>query len=229
MNDRPVLLVHGLASSFEHNWRATGWVDILADEGRTVIGLDLPGHGANSAQDPVRTGRAAAVLAAIGDHGKVDAVGFSAGAHALLAAAVAAPGRFGKIALLGVGDNSLRPGAGVGAGIAAGLDSDTEPDDPTVRLLWRLAASAGNDRRAVARYLRAPHPPLELSGLAAVDVPVLLVLGDRDFARPADQLLAALPDTRLVTLRGVDHLGTPSDFGCIDAVTTFLAGSPHRL
>jgi len=31
-----------------------------------------------------------------------------------------------------------------------------------------------------------------------------------------------------VTLRGVDHFGTPSDFGSIDAVTRFLAGSPHR-
>jgi pimeloyl-ACP methyl ester carboxylesterase len=229
MNDRPVLLVHGLASSFEHNWRATGWVDILADEGRTVIGLDLPGHGANSAQDPAATGRAAAVLAAIGDHATVDAVGFSAGAHALLVAAVAAPGRFGKIALLGAGDGSLRPGGGEGPGIVAGLESDTEPDDPTARVLWRLAATAGNDRRAVARYLRAPHLAIAVADLAAVDVPVLLVLGDRDFARPADQLLSALPDARLVTLRGVDHFGTPSNFGCIDAVTTFLAGSPHRV
>ena len=223
MNDHPVLLVHGLASSFEHNWRATGWVDILADQGRTVLGLDLPGHGANRDQDPARTPGAAAVLAAIGDHAPVDAVGFSAGGRALLAAAAAAPGRFRKIALLGVGDGVARAGDD-GAGMAAALESDTEPDDPTLRVLWRLAATAGNDRRAVARYLRAPQPAVAPAELAAIDAPVLLVLGDRDFAGPADQLLAALPDARLVTLRGVDHFGTPSDFGCIDAVTTFLAG-----
>jgi pimeloyl-ACP methyl ester carboxylesterase len=76
MSDHPILLVHGLASSFEHNWQATGWVDILADEGRTVIGVDLPGHGANSAQDPAGISPAAAVLAAIGDCAQVDAVGF---------------------------------------------------------------------------------------------------------------------------------------------------------
>jgi pimeloyl-ACP methyl ester carboxylesterase len=150
-------------------------------------------------------------------------VGFSAGGRALLAAAAAAPGRFRKIALLGVGDGGARSGDD-GAAMATMFESDAEPDDPTAAVLWRLAGTAGNDRRAVARYLRAPHPAVALADLAVVDGPVLLVLGDRDFAGPADQLLAALPHAELVTLRGVDHFGTPSDFGCIDAVTRFLAG-----
>jgi len=225
MSDHPILLVHGLASSFEHNWQATGWVDILADQGRTVIGVDLPGHGANCAQDPAGISPAAAVLAAIGDRAQVDAVGFSAGGHALLAAAASAPRRFGKIALLGVGDRPARADGGADtARMVAGLEADAEPDDQVARVIWRLAATAGNDRRAVAGYLRAPHPALPLAGLAAIDAPVLVVLGDRDFAGPADQLLAALPNARLVTLRGVDHFGTPSDYGCIGAVTGFLAG-----
>ena len=225
MSDHPILLVHGLASSFEHNWQATGWVDILADQGRTVIGVDLPGHGANCAQDPAGISPAAAVLAAIGDRAQVDAVGFSAGGHALLAAAASAPRRFGKIALLGVGDRPARADGGADtARMVAGLKADAEPDDQVARVIWRLAATAGNDRRAVAGYLRAPHPALPLAGLAAIDAPVLVVLGDRDFAGPADQLLAALPNARLVTLRGVDHFGTPSDYGCIEAVTGFLAG-----
>ena len=225
MSDHPILLVHGLASSFEHNWQATGWVDILADQGRTVIGVDLPGHGANCAQDPAGISPAAAVLAAIGDRAQVDAVGFSAGGHALLAAAASAPRRFGKVALLGVGDRPARADGGADtARMVAGLKADAEPDDQVARVIWRLAATAGNDRRAVAGYLRAPHPARPLAGLAASDAPVLVVLGDRDFAGPADQLLAALPNARLVTLRGVDHFGTPSDYGCIEAVTGFLAG-----
>ena len=60
MNGHPLLLVHGLASSFEHNWRTTGWVDILGEEGREIIGVDLPGHGTSSAQDPARVSPAAA-------------------------------------------------------------------------------------------------------------------------------------------------------------------------
>ena len=180
MSDHPILLVHGLASSFEHNWRATGWVDILADEGRTVIGVDLPGHGANSAQDPAGISPGAAVLAAIGDRAQVDAVGFSAGGHALLAAAASAPRRFRKIAVLGVGDGPARADGGdEAARMAAGLEADTEPDDQMARVIWRLAATAGNDRRAVAGYLRAPHPVTRPADLAAIDGTVLVVLGDQ--------------------------------------------------
>jgi pimeloyl-ACP methyl ester carboxylesterase len=217
-----VLLIHGLASSFEHNWRATGWVDILQDEGRHVIGVDLPGHGTKTGQDPRSITPAEAVLAVARDRPQVDAAGFSAGGHALLAAAASAAHRFRRIAVLGVGDP--KP-AGQAAGIiAAGLESADEPDNQMARIIWRLAGSAGNDRHAVAAYFRAHPPAVTLDDLARINVPVLVVLGDRDGAGPADELARALPDARLVTLRGVDHFATPSDYACIEAVTSFFAG-----
>jgi hypothetical protein len=55
---------------------------------------------------------------------------------------------------------------------------------------------------------------------------VLVVLGDRDFAGPADPLVQALPNATLVTLKGVDHLATPTDFGFIDATLEFLDALP---
>ena len=51
---------------------------------------------------------------------------------------------------------------------------------------------------------------------------MLVVLGDQDPAGPGDGLVAALPGARLVTLRGVDHVGTPSDVRCMLAVLDFL-------
>ena len=57
-------------------------------------------------------------------------------------------------------------------------------------------------------------------------VPVQVVLGDRDFAAPADLLVEALPDATHVTLRGVDHFATPRDFGFIDAALGFLDAQP---
>jgi hypothetical protein len=50
----------------------------------------------------------------------------------------------------------------------------------------------------------------------------LVVLGDRDWVGPADRLMAALPSASLVSLSGVDHFATPSDFGAIDATVKFL-------
>src|SRR4029077_8526920 len=44
----------------------------------------------------------------------------------------------------------------------------------------------------------------------------------QDPAGPGDGLVAALPDARLVTLRGVDHFGTPGDVRCMQAVLDFL-------
>jgi len=53
-----------------------------------------------------------------------------------------------------------------------------------------------------------------------------VVFGDKDFIGSADRLVAALPSVQLVPLAGVDHFATPSDFGAIDAVITFLDVPP---
>jgi hypothetical protein len=52
------------------------------------------------------------------------------------------------------------------------------------------------------------------------------VLGDKDFAGPADPLMAALPNARLVTLRNTDHFATPGSFAFIDAALEFLGALP---
>ena len=62
--------------------------------------------------------------------------------------------------------------------------------------------------------------------LARVQCPVLVILGDRDFAGPAEPLVDALPDARLVTLRGIDHFQSTRDFACIDAALEFIDAVP---
>jgi pimeloyl-ACP methyl ester carboxylesterase len=73
--------------------------------------------------------------------------------------------------------------------------------------------------------MRSPRPVLTPERLAKVELPVLVVIGDKDFAGPGEPLAEALPDARLVTLRNVDHFATPKDFGCLDAVLDFLGAS----
>ncbi len=221
-----MVLIHGFASSFDHNWRRTGWVDLLADMGRPVIPVDLLGHGtAPAPTDPAAYRRVGdLVLDALPADGPVDAVGFSAGAGILLRLAAAHPTRFTRLAVLGAGDNLLEPDGGEGRALADALDGPGgDGDDIRVALFLRLARSAGNDPAALAAFLRRPQAPLDPADLARVGAPVLVVLGDADHLVPgAPRLLDALPQAQLVTLRGVDHFATPGDFGAVEAVLAFL-------
>ncbi len=223
---RPVLLVHGFASSFERNWREPGWVDLLVESGRTVIELDLPGHG-NAASKPHQpeayADMAEAVAAAIPEGETVDAVGFSLGAALLLEAATSRPHRFGRIVVGGVGENLLgaEDNEAAARAVETGVPADEDPG--AARALATLARAPGNDPAALAACLRRPRRPLTREQLGRLHRPVLVVLGSRDFAGPAQPLVDALPDARLVTLAGVDHFATPRDFRFLDAALRFLA------
>jgi pimeloyl-ACP methyl ester carboxylesterase len=217
-----VLLVHGFASSAEHNWRHPGWLDLLADCGRETIAVDLPGHGtAPKPADPAGyQGVEAHVAAAVEGREPVDAIGFSAGAHVLLRLAADQPGTFRRLALLGIGRGALEPADP--EPIVAALTSEPDPENVTGMVFRRLADGLGNDRAALIAFLRRPQRPLTPADLARITTQVLVVLGEQDPAGPGDGLVAALPDARLVTLRGVDHFGTPADVRCMQAVLGFL-------
>jgi pimeloyl-ACP methyl ester carboxylesterase len=223
--DPPVLLVHGFASSAEHNWRHPGWLDLLADCGRETIAVDLPGHGtAPKPADPAGYQEVEAhVAAAVQGREPLDAIGFSAGAQVLLRLAADQPGTFRRLALLGIGRGALEPADP--EPIVAALTSEPNPENVTGMVFRRLADGLGNDRAALIAFLRRPQRPLTPADLARITTQVLVVLGDQDPAgtlTPGDGLVAALPDARLVTLRGVDHFGTPADVRCMQAVLGFL-------
>jgi pimeloyl-ACP methyl ester carboxylesterase len=223
--DPPVLLVHGFASSAEHNWRRPGWLDLLADCGRETIAVDLPGHGtAPKPADPAGYQKVEAhVAAAVQGREPLDAIGFSAGAHVLLRLAADQPGTFRRLALLGIGRGVLEPADP--EPIVAALTSEPDPENMTGMVFRRLADGLGNDRAALIAFLRRPQRPLTPADLARITTQVLVVLGDQDPAgtlTSGDGLVAALPDARLVTLRGVDHFGTPADVRCMQAVLGFL-------
>lgn len=220
----PVVLVHGMASSFDLNWRRTGLADLLADAGREVVPVDLLGHGSAPApHDPAAYADLTARVVEVLPDGPVDAVGFSLGAHVLLEAARDEPGRFGRLVLGGVGDTLLGPQDR--EPLARALEAGDPGAPGILGLFVRLAEGSGTDPLALAALLRRPTAPLTTADLARVACPVLLVLGDRDHAWPADQLAAAFPDARIKALKGVDHFATPTDFGFLDATLDFLGAA----
>jgi pimeloyl-ACP methyl ester carboxylesterase len=217
-----LILIHGFASSFEHNWRRTGWVDILADFGCDVPAIDLPGHGSSiRSSSPVAYEDVEGQLFdMIPRSPAICAVGFSVGANLLLRMAIAHPDAFAKIALLGIGDmifESDDPSRMVQA-----LIGPEEPEDIQARLFRGMASSSGNDPYALAAFLQRSQHPLQEDQLSKVKCPVLVVLGDRDMSKSADRLVAALPSATFTSLAGVDHFATTSDFAAIDAVMRFF-------
>lgn len=222
----PVALVHGFATSTARTWGETGWLDLLADVGRQVIGIDLLGHGeAPKPHDPeAYAALEQLVLDQLPDE-PVDAVGFSLGARTLLVLAGEHPERFHRLVVAGVGANLFRHD-GSSALLADALEGKGDDQSPVVQYFRGLAAQPGNDPLALAACMRREAAPLTDEGLARITCPVLVVIGDRDFAGPADPLVERLADPTLVVLKGVDHFATPKDFGFLDAGLEFLGAQP---
>lgn len=218
----PVVLVHGFGTSFQLTWVANGWVDLLGDEGREVIGVDLLGHGTaprphdESAYDDL----GARVVEALPADGQVDAIGFSLGAKTLLKVVAAHPDRFRSLIVAGVGANLFRVDdmSAVVQAVRTGEDGDI----PALGYFSGLAQLPGNDREALAACMANGGGRVSADELAAVTCPVLVVLGEYDFVQSADQLIDALVDSRLVTLPRTDHARTPKSFEFIDAALDFL-------
>lgn len=225
------MLVHGWGGSFATTWERSGFTALLDDAGRTVIGVDLLGHGtAPKPHDPdayadLGSRVVEAVEAAGAD--EVDAVGFSLGALTLLRLAVERPGMFRRLVLAGIGRNVFEHDPEQTARIVAAIESGGDTDDNRARLFAQYAVQPGNDPVALAAIMRrAAVTRLTDGDLAAVGCPVLVAVGDQDFVLPADRLVDALPDARFVTLRRTDHFATPESFDFIDATLEFLDAIP---
>jgi len=219
----PVVLVHGWGGSFATTWQAPGWEALLQDAGRTVIGVDLLGHGtAPKPHDPADyADLTARIVDALPTDGPVDAIGFSMGAMTLLELAINSPERFGRLVVAGIGKNVFVDDPERRQVIIDAVEGRAT-DDNVGRLFSQYANQPGNDPVALAAVMRRTGERLTKERLAAVTMPVLVALGDKDFAGPADPLVDALPDARLVTLKGVDHFATPESFAFIDAALEFL-------
>jgi pimeloyl-ACP methyl ester carboxylesterase len=203
-------------------------VDLLTEAGREVIALDLLGHGsADKPHDPSAYSDLEGCVESVLPSGRiVDAIGFSMGAQLLLAVASRTPERFGRLVVGGVGANVFSH-ADFDPVARAVERGDGGADDASVaRAFAQFATAPGNDPKALAACLRGRRATIDPAQLAGLTRPVLVVLGDRDFAGPATPLLDALPDGTLVTLRGADHFGTPKDFRFLDSALEFLEAVP---
>lgn len=223
------MLVHGWGGSFESTWQRNGFTALLEDGGKNAIGVDLLGHGtAPKPHEPEAYGDLTErVVDALPDE-PVAAIGFSLGAITLLRAAIRHPERFDRIVLAGIGKNVFDRDHSGATQIADGLQALIDGADPaslpqSARLFAQYAQQPGNDLHALLAVMRRPAGfEIDVDGLKAVTCPVLVVIGDQDFAAPGDELADAFPDGRCVTLPKTDHFATTESFGFFDAALEFV-------
>ncbi len=224
----PVILVHGWGGSYDTTWATTPLVPLLEDAGRSIVGVDLLGHGtAPKPHDPeAYLDLTARIEDVLGDE-PVDAVGFSLGAMTLLRLACRRPSAFRRLVLAGIGENVLREEDDNAVdGIIAALNGSGDSANVTAQAFRNYADRPGNDLVALSACMRRGRVRLTSEELANVTCPVLVVIGEHDFAGPGEPLAAAMPNAQLQVLRRVDHFATPEAFGFIDATLEFLDAIP---
>jgi len=221
--DRPVILINGMGSNFDSLWRRNGWVDKLEAAGRTVIGVDLPGHGAS--KDAAGRDAADLLLDEAAKHSSVDAIGFSAGAWALLLAASEQPDLFERIAVLAAADAVMTAGmhsAAMNQPLIDSLRSSEPTDNPMVNLLRAVIADAGNDPESIADYLAASKRFVTVEGLALITANALVIDGSADGAGQSELVATTIPKAEHVTLDGADHFEIPTLAKCLDVAVSFI-------
>ena len=224
----PVVLLHGWAGSFAETWQSTGLDALLEDSGRTVIGVDLLGHGsADKPHDVESYGDLPGWLLERLSAGPpvVDAAGFSLGALTLLGALQRTPERFGKVLLAGIGDGVFAPrDDDRHSRIVAALEGRADDSETGALVFANYANAPGKDKAALTAIMKRPAgEPVDPASLATIPNPVRVVIGDKDFAAPAERLAAAFPNGELVVLKNTDHFATPESFSFIDALLEFFA------
>jgi len=236
-----VVFIHG--SGLDHSvWALhSRW---FAYHGRTVLALDLPGHGRSDGETlPTIAAMADWVAAVIAAAGLAQAalVGHSMGALVALEAAARHPKRVRALGLVGaaaaipvhpdlLAASAANDHAAIdmvaiwGHGQHAGLGGSRAPGlwmlGGAIRVLERAKPGVlGTDLAACDSYRDGTQ------AAAKVTQPTALVLGERDLMTPlkAGRALAALiPSSRTVTLPGAGHMLMAEH---PDAVLKALAGT----
>lgn len=172
-----------------------------------------------------------AVVAAAAGVDAVHVLALSMGGMLTVDLAVRQPDRVASIVFLAA--MSPDPDAGIGPRFFDGIGADA-----VLGTLASMGSASAADEdwmraRAAAATARAPARPdaglrhqqaafrlgwRELADLAAIDVPVLVVQGDRDLVLPpahAAALVAGIPGARLHVAAGMGHLPTRPEWSVV--------------
>ena len=231
---RPILLTHGFGAS-SHMWR--GQVDALAGSRRVIV-WEMRGHGrSDSPDDPHQYSEDATVadMVAVLDACAVDHAvvgGLSLGGYMSLAFLLRTPDRAAGLMLFDTGPGFRKGEARAGwndraLGVAIALETEG------LAALGQGEEVQGSGHRSAhglaraARGMLTQHDARVIDSLPHVDIPTLVLVGEKDraFLAGTDYMAARIPGVRKVVVPDAGHAANihqPEAFN--KAVTEFLDG-----
>lgn len=227
---KPVLLIHGFASSREQNWGSTGWISRLASAGFRVVSFDCRGHGhSDKPHDPDAYGLHMIddILAVMHASALQDAfvMGYSMGAMLAIRFLMLHPERVRRVVVAGLGENYFAELQSWRDMIADAMliDDPSLIEDREARRFRIFGGQKGKDRVALSACMRSPRHMYRPEELKASKRPVLVVAGEIDTLVGSPFALAkAFADGRAVILPNKDHMTAVGDPGYKRAVLEFF-------
>jgi pimeloyl-ACP methyl ester carboxylesterase len=184
---RPILLIHGFASSGVINWLNTGWIDALQQAGWAPITIDNRGHGASrKLYDPKlylaheMADDAARLLDHLG-HATLPVMGYSMGARIAAYLALRHPERV-RCAVWGGMGLTLVTGLEDSEEIIAALTAESlaEVKGATGRQFRIFADHSKADRAALAACMISSREPMPEAEVRRIGQPTLVAVGETD-------------------------------------------------
>ena len=228
---RPILLIHGFASSGVINWVNTGWVETLRKAGWAPITIDNRGHGASrKLYDPKlyfahdMADDAARLLDLLG-HRSVPVMGYSMGARISAYLALRHPQRVTRAVWGGMGIN-LITGLEDSEEIIAALTADSlhEVKGATGRQFRIFADHSKADRPALAACMISSREPMAETDVRKVSQPTLVAVGAADdMAGDPEALARLLPHGESFLIPKRNHMLATGDPKFKAAALEFLA------
>jgi pimeloyl-ACP methyl ester carboxylesterase len=227
---RPILLIHGFASSVAVNWVSTGWVDTLVGAGFRVLAYDNRGHGqSQKLYDPSLyfAHEMAADAVRLLDHlelGRVPVLGYSMGARIAAFLALGHRERAASLVLGGMGI-TLVTGLADSEAIISALTAESLADvtDRAGRQFRIFAEHSRADRAALAACMINSREPMREADVRRIEVPALVAVGEADdMAGSAAALAALLPHGEALVIPRRDHMRATGDAAFKSAALDFL-------
>jgi pimeloyl-ACP methyl ester carboxylesterase len=233
----PVLLLHGAIVDFNYNYIQTGWIKSLSENGFQVIGIDFCGYGeSDKSNDPNfygTTNLADDVINLI-DHLKLEnigLIGYSMGTVIALDLLNNHPEYFSKSVLIATGDGLIGDPPFIFetllSGLADLLSYETFPSHlPShISAYWNFFKQIGLEKEAMIAFSLAKYPPLTAEKAAGINIPTLIISGEKDLVLGTGQKVAqTLPNGKYLEIKEATHFTLARERETHLSTVTFLIG-----